>query len=207
VTIPPPATTDAAIVETPPGWLDAFLPHRDARQLAVTGIAAAGGAAVLCSATPVLVLWPALIGFALFAALIAAGDAVTRRIPNKLNGAAAASAIPLLALAATGWPGGSPLRAVLGGTAAFAGYTALWLVAPSAMGLGDVKLAPYLGAYLAFFGWGAWSDGLVNGLLLQGVFVVVGLVSRRLRRGQHLAHGPAMCLGAALALLAALRVG
>jgi leader peptidase (prepilin peptidase)/N-methyltransferase len=143
------------------------------------------------------------VGLATFATLIAAGDALTRRIPNRLNAAAAASLPPLLGVALTAGYG-SAVRAVAGGAAAFAVYAVLWLVAPKALGAGDVKLAPYLGAVTAFVDWACWSRALVLGMVLQGVLVAAGLLTGRLDRRSHVAHGPAMCLGAVLAILGAL---
>jgi len=183
--------------------LEAFLPRRDRPYLAGTAAVALGGGAVLLAVAPSPWLWPALAGFALCAALISAGDAVTQRIPNLLNLTALVSAVPLLALAAAGGAG-SPAGAAAGAVAAFAVYFGLWVAAPSGMGLGDVKLAPYLGAHLGFFGVSCWWHGLFYGVAVQGIVVAVGLTTGRLRRGDHLAHGPAMCLGAAAALLEAL---
>ena len=148
-------------------------------------------------------LWPALAGLATFGTSIAVGDALTRRIPNRLNAAAAASTVPLLGVAAVAGHGSSA-GAAAGAAAAFAVYAALWLVAPGALGAGDVKLAPYLGAVTAFLGWSCWGRALVLGMVLQGVVVVAGLLSGRLGRRSHVAHGPAMCLGAVLAVLEAL---
>ncbi len=186
-----------------PRRLEAFLPRRDRHYLAVTAAVALGGGAVLLAAAPSAWLWPALAGFALCSALIGAGDAVTQRIPNLLNLTALCSAVPLLALA-VGGRSGSPAGAVSGAAAAFAVYFGLWLVAPSGMGLGDVKLAPYLGAHLGLFGLSCWWHGMFYGVAVQGVVVAIGLAAGRLRRGDRLAHGPAMCLGAAAALLEAL---
>ncbi len=183
--------------------LEAFLPRRDRPYLAVTAAVAFVGGAVLLAAAPSPWLWPSLAGFALCSALISAGDAVTQRIPNLLNLSALGSAVPLLALAAVGGAG-SPVGAATGAAAAFAVYFGLWLVAPSGMGMGDVKLAPYLGAHLGLFGLSCWWHGLFYGVAVQGVVVAVGLATGRLRRGDRLAHGPAMCLGAAIAVLEAL---
>jgi leader peptidase (prepilin peptidase)/N-methyltransferase len=110
---------------------------------------------------------------------------------------------PLLAAAAIGGHG-SIVRALAGAAAAFAVYVGLWLLAPLALGAGDVKLAPYLGAVTAFLDWTCWGHALVLGMVLQGVVVGAGLLTGRLGRRSHVAHGPAMCLGAVLAVLGAL---
>lgn len=197
---------DEAEAEAPtlaPDWLTAFLPRRDRTYLASVTVIAVLTSMVLLWRAPTVALWPALLGSACFGAVVSAGDAVTRRIPNKVNACAAASALPLLALAQSVWPG-SLLRAAIGAVAAFAVYFALWLISPAGMGMGDVKLAPYLGAYLAYFGWASWWQGIVYGFLVQGVVVGLGLLTRRLRAGSSIAHGPAMCVGVAIAVWRAL---
>jgi len=183
--------------------LAAFLPRRDARYLLTVAAVGATVATVSVLRAPAVSMVPALIGLAGFSTVIAAGDAVTHRIPNPVNVAAGSSALFLLTLARTGWSG-SLTGAALGAVAAFAVYLVLWLVAPGALGAGDVKLAPYLGAYLGFLGITTWWHGLFLGVLVQGALAAIGLLSGRLRRGDHLAHGPAMCAGAVLAVLAAL---
>jgi leader peptidase (prepilin peptidase)/N-methyltransferase len=136
---------------------------------------------------------------------IAAGDLVTRRIPNRANVAALCSAVPLLAIAGLAVPNSMAAvgRALLGAVVAFLLYFLLWLAAPSGMGMGDVKFSPYVGAYLTFFGWGVLGRGLVYGFVIQGLIVAGALATRRLRPKGHIAHGPAMWLGVVVALLMA----
>ncbi len=184
-------------------WLECLFPRRDGRYLTVTAVAALSAVAGLFYAAPSPWLWPALGGFSIWSSLISAGDAVTQRIPNLLNLAALCSAWPLLALATAAGPG-SLSGAGMGAAAAFFLYLALWLVAPTSIGMGDVKLAPYLGAHLGYFGLSCWWHGLFYGLIVQGGVAGIGLAAGKLRRGDRVAHGPAMCLGAAAALLEAL---
>ncbi len=183
-----------------PGWLEAFLPRRDLRYLTLTAAAATCGAVALALAAPDARLIPALVGLAVLGALIGGGDAVTRHIPNKANAVALASCVPLLGLARVSGEG-SLRGAALGSVAAFVAYFLLWLVAPASMGLGDVKLSPYLGAYLGYFGLACWTRGLVLGFLVQGLVVGIGLAARQLTAKSHVAHGPAMCVGAAAAVV------
>ena len=91
---------------------------------------------------------------------------------------------------------------MLGAVIAFVAYFVLWVVAPAGMGLGDVKLAPYLGAHLAYAGgWTALGRGLLFGFFAQAAIVVVLLATRRIGRRSHVPHGPAMCIGAIVSLV------
>ena len=129
-------------------------------------------------------------------------DAAVRRLPDRLTipAYAGTAALLLLAAATSGhWP--TLLRAALGGLALAGFYLALLLISPSAMGLGDVKLAASLGTLLAWFGWRTLIAGGFAGFALAGVFGVALLASRRATRKQRIPFGPFMILGAFLVIL------
>jgi leader peptidase (prepilin peptidase) / N-methyltransferase len=129
-------------------------------------------------------------------------DAAVRRLPDRLTiPAYAGTAALLLSAAAVGghWP--TLLRAVLGGLALAGFYLALLLISPSAMGLGDVKLAASLGTLLAWFGWRPLIAGGFAGFLLAGLFAVALVLSGRATRKQQIPFGPFMILGAFLVIL------
>jgi leader peptidase (prepilin peptidase)/N-methyltransferase len=129
-------------------------------------------------------------------------DAAVRRLPDRLTIPAYAGTAGLLILAAAvsgHWP--ILLRAALGGLALAGFYLALLLISPSAMGLGDVKLAASLGTMLAWFGWRTLIAGGFAGFALAGLFGVALLLSGRATRKQHIPFGPFMILGAFLVLL------
>lgn len=128
-------------------------------------------------------------------------DVAVRRLPDRLTGPAyAGTAALLLAAAATGhWP--ILARAALGGLALAGFYLALLLISPSAMGLGDVKLAASLGTLLAWFGWRTLIAGGFAGFVLAGLFGVALLASGRASAKQHIPFGPFMILGAFLVIL------
>ena len=128
-------------------------------------------------------------------------DVAVRRLPDRLTIPAYAGTAALLSAAAVSghWP--SLLRAALGGLALAGFYLALLLISPSAMGLGDVKLAASLGTLLAWFGWRPLIAGGFAGFLLAGLFAVALVVSGRATRKQQIPFGPFMILGAFLVIL------
>jgi leader peptidase (prepilin peptidase) / N-methyltransferase len=84
----------------------------------------------------------------------------------------------------------------------------LWLFSGGrAMGFGDVKLAPVLGATLGWVGISSALVGLLAAFVLGGVLGVVLLVSGRARRGTHMPFGPFLLLGALIGLLAGEAIG
>jgi leader peptidase (prepilin peptidase)/N-methyltransferase len=89
---------------------------------------------------------------------------------------------------------------VLGSAALFLAFLALALISPSALGMGDVKLAALLGLYLGWLGWGAVLAGAVAGFVVQAVVAVALLAARRVRRDSELPFGPAMLVGAAVVM-------
>jgi leader peptidase (prepilin peptidase)/N-methyltransferase len=142
---------------------------------------------------------PALAGLAWFGVATAAVDLRHHRIPDALT----LPALPL-ALAAM-LPLGAPAVAwaAVGALAAFGGHAVLHLVAPRAMGAGDVKLAGSLGAVLGATGWPAVPLAAVLAALLTAVVGAGGLLSGVLRPGAAVPHGPSMVLAAAAVTVAA----
>jgi leader peptidase (prepilin peptidase)/N-methyltransferase len=63
------------------------------------------------------------------------------------------------------------------------------------MGFGDVKLAPLLGASLAWFSWDAALLGLMSCWILGGLWALALLSTRRASRRDAIAFGPFMFLG------------
>lgn len=92
-------------------------------------------------------------------------------------------------------------RAGFGALVMGAVYLLLVVIYPAGMGLGDLKLAPILGAYLAWVGWGALVVGLFAGFLVGGVFGLVLMLLGRAKRKSAIPYGPWMLLGALLGVL------
>jgi len=151
---------------------------------AFTAIALGGANGWLAAAQ----YWFAACGVAL-----AVIDLAVQRLPDVLTVPACAGTLLLLTGATlAGEPGGLGRAA-----AAAAAVTAAFLVLslPSGMGLGDVKLAPAVGALL---GWSSWQKvlwGTVAGFFAGLVFAGALLAAGRNRRVQ-VAFGPFMIIGA-----------
>jgi leader peptidase (prepilin peptidase)/N-methyltransferase len=79
-------------------------------------------------------------------------------------------------------------------------YLVLALIAPSGLGMGDVKLAGLLGLYLGWLGWGAVVLGAMAGFVVQAVVALLLLATRRIGLRGELPFGPAMLAGAALVI-------
>jgi leader peptidase (prepilin peptidase) / N-methyltransferase len=147
----------------------------------------------------------ALPGFLLFAwtlLVVAVIDAKTRRIPNRLTYPLTPVLLVLLATAALLYR--QPVwayRALFGGVVAFVMLLAVALVSPRGMGMGDVKLAAFIGVGLGYLGWDVLAVGVLAGFLLGGCVAMALLVSRVRRRSDLMPFGPYLAAGAFLALL------
>ncbi len=129
-------------------------------------------------------------------------DIETQRLPNVIVVGSYPVVAVLLAVAAWGSGDWSPLlRAAVGAAALFAFYLLLVIVYPPGMGLGDVKLAAILGAYLASVGWGTLVVGGFAGFLLGGVFSIALLGARSAGRKTAIPFGPWMLLGAVVGMV------
>lgn len=146
-------------------------------------------------------LLPAFLLGAVAAVLLAVVDLQHQVLPDRVVLPVLAAGTLLLTAAAAGtgqWP--ELLRAVLGAAALFATYLALALVSPGGLGMGDVKLAALLGLYLGWLGWPAVLLGTLAAFAGQALAALVLLAARRVQRTGALPFGPAMLVGAALAI-------
>ena len=147
-------------------------------------------------------LLPGLLLFGWTLVVLAVIDARTRRIPNAIT----YRLTPVLLVVVVGGallagdPSGA-VRAVLGGLAAFAALLLIALLVPKGMGMGDVKLAGFIGIGLGVLGWGHVVLGLFGGFLLGGV-TAIGLLLTGLRsRRDMIPFGPYLAAGALIAVL------
>jgi leader peptidase (prepilin peptidase) / N-methyltransferase len=117
-------------------------------------------------------------------------DITQRRLPNWLT---VPGALVILASAAAA---GHGAPALAGAVSMFAIYLALHLIAPAAMGAGDVKLAIGIGALTGAFGIDVWLLAALGAPLLTAGWALIVSVSSTERT---MPHGPSMCLAAAAA--------
>jgi leader peptidase (prepilin peptidase)/N-methyltransferase len=122
-------------------------------------------------------------------------DIRQRRLPNWLTMPGAAVALLVAATAGRGGP------ALLGAVGLSALYLVVHLLAPAAMGAGDVKLAVGVGALTGAFGVDVWVVAALTAPLLTAAWALVELI----RRGSRtVPHGPAMCVATVAAAALAL---
>jgi len=156
-------------------------------------------AVLVAGLTPLL---PAYLVFALATAVLILTDVEVKLIPNRVLYPATGAFALLLAAGALVDGSASGLgRAALGGAGYFAVLLVVALLARGGFGLGDVKLAVLLGMATAFPGWRVLAAAAMFTALLGGVPALVLLVTRRARRDTELPYGPAMILGAWIALV------
>ena len=140
--------------------------------------------------------------FLAMAVVVSVTDLTHRLVPRQLLYGALALIVPLYVILSAHAHHWRPLAdAAVAGAAAFAVFFVIWFVVPRGMGFGDVRLAGVIGvsvgyldllhAYLAFL------IGFVVGLVF-GLVLMVGSSSGRRTR---IPFAPALCVGAAVAIL------
>jgi leader peptidase (prepilin peptidase) / N-methyltransferase len=144
---------------------------------------------------------PAFLFLAGVGVLLTVIDLQHRLLPDRIVLPSIAAAAVLLVVAALpGQEWAHVLRACVAAAVLFSVFLAMALIAPSGMGWGDVKLAPLVGLYLGWIGWGAVVLGAAAGFLVQAAVALVLLAGRRIGLRGELPFGPAMLIGAAVAI-------
>lgn len=126
-------------------------------------------------------------------------DVADQRLPDLLTLPAAGVGAVLLSVAAlaTGeWDAWG--RALLGAVALSVFYLIFALLAPSQLGMGDVKLSLSIGLLLAWIGWPVLVAGTFLAFVAGGVLGIVLMVTGRARWRSAIPFGPSMMLGALL---------
>jgi leader peptidase (prepilin peptidase)/N-methyltransferase len=123
-------------------------------------------------------------------------DIRDRRLPNWLTLPGAVAVLVAAVAVGRGGP------AVLGAVGLAGGYLAVHLIAPTALGAGDVKLALGVGALTGSFGFDVWTLAALGAPMLTAVWAVIAVLRRS---SPTVPHGPSMCLAtlaaSALAIL------
>ncbi|MFE5631446.1 prepilin peptidase [Streptomyces sp. NPDC056543] len=175
------------------------VPLRTALTAPVLTALACAALAAVTGPRPELAVWLLL---APFGVLLATVDVRVHRLPDPLT-LPLAAAVPLLLSGAELLPydAGSWVHALLGGVALGGGYLVLFLIRPSGMGLGDVKLALCVGAALGWYGWGVLFVGTFAAFFAGSLYGLGLVVLRRGSRKSAIPFGPFMIGGALVGLL------
>lgn len=134
-----------------------------------------------------------LAGASLLLVALAASDAATMLLPNRLMYPGIAAAL----LLAGAWPDHSIASALIGGAAGGAIMLALFLVVPG-FGVGDVKLCVLIGLLA---GWPHILTAIIAGIFCSGFVALAGIIGGRLRLRSSMPYGPGLVAGALYALL------
>jgi leader peptidase (prepilin peptidase)/N-methyltransferase len=190
-----------------PGWLrlGAACPACSARtgpspgRWGAIAALAAAGFGWRFGASLTLVPFVALVPFC---CLLCAIDLACHRLPERLVlpgiGVAVVAFGPIAAVGGT-W--GAWGRAILGGLAFGLGYLLLAVISLGQLGGGDVTLGILLGIFLGWLGWPFVILGMGLPFAVNAPVAIWFLVSGRAGRRSELPFGPAMVVGAYLAVL------
>ena len=143
-----------------------------------------------------------LLGYSLMAVLLAVlvvVDLAVFRLPDVVVGPLYLVLFGCLTVAAAmGGDWGRLGRAAAAAGVIVFGYLVLALIAPANLGLGDVKLAGLIGAFLGWLGWSHALVGTLAAFVLGGAFALVLVLAKRAHRHTAFAFGPWMVAGAAV---------
>lgn len=147
-------------------------------------------------------LLPLLLVLGTCGLALAVVDAACHRLPNALVLPLYPVTVAGLALAGVishEWP----LATTVLGAAAWGGLIGgLWLLTGGrGMGMGDVKLAPILGATLGWLGLTAAVTGLVAAFVMGAIVSVLLMARRKAGLGTHLAFGPFLLAGTLIGVI------
>lgn len=145
--------------------------------------------------------WPAWTLLAAGGAVLVVVDAQTHLLPARLiYPVAVVEALILIITATVNGEGDRLLRAVLAAAVVTAVWLALLFVAPSAFGLGDVRLFGLTGGLLGWASWWAVLYAELAAFLLAGVTALVLLLASPSHRRKRapVPMGPAIVVGAML---------
>jgi len=79
-------------------------------------------------------------------------------------------------------------------------YLVLVVMSPDGLRFGDVKLAGFIGMYLAWLSWPTLALGTMSAFLLAALATVPVLAMRRIKRSTRIPFAPFMVTGAVVAI-------
>ena len=128
-------------------------------------------------------------------------DADVHRLPNGLTYPAYPALAALLVAASVVLGDRRWILALIGMALLLILFGLLWLLSRGQVGLGDVKWAGAIGLALGWLGPDALLIGTMATFLVGGVWAIVLMVFRGATGKTPFAYGPAMCIGAFIAIL------
>lgn len=185
-------------------WIRPMLGERSpwlrSRPHALLAVLGGVGAAALAQSLAEVVAFALL---ALACALLVVVDLAVYRLPDAI----VVPMYPVLFLAltvaaATSGDWGRLARAALAAGILLTVYLVLALINPSGLGLGDVKLAGLLGAFLGWLGWQQVLLGTLAAFVCSAVVALVLLATHRATKKTEFPFGPWMIAGAVIGAVA-----
>lgn len=208
---PPRTTCPRCEKQYPPRWfrLSARCPRCGERVAPRIWIYALAGALAFGALAWALGPVPELVGYLLIAAFglpLAAIDLACLRLPDPfVLGALLLGGGCLTALSVADGQWSTLGRAAAAAGVSFGAYLLLGFLPAANLGFGDVKLAGVLGFALGWLSWPAAVLGLVIPHLVNGPVALVLLLRGRAERRSDLPLGPALLVGALLAVVVDVR--
>lgn len=144
---------------------------------------------------------PLALALATVGVIVAATDLDLHIIPNRVLGPAFLLALALLAVGSI-WGELSFGRGLVGSLLYGVPMLALALAVPRGMGIGDVKLAFYLGLHLGAVSLASVAIGAMAAFSIGGVVGVALIVTGVKGRKDRVPFGPSMVVGGMVAFLA-----
>jgi leader peptidase (prepilin peptidase)/N-methyltransferase len=140
--------------------------------------------------------------FLAVAVTVSVTDLTHRLVPRQLVYGALACIVPLLVLVSAHLQSWRPLGdAALAGVGAFAVFFVIWFLVPRGMGFGDVRLSGVIGVTVGYLGLLQAYLAFLIGFVLGLVFGLVLMVGSGSGRKTRIPFAPALCVGAAIAIL------
>jgi len=140
--------------------------------------------------------------FLAMAVTVSVTDLTHRLVPRQLLYGALVLLVPLLVLVSVHLDAWRPLAdAAAAGLVAFAVFFAIWFFVPRGMGFGDVRLAGVIGVAVGYLGLLEAYLAFLVGFVLGLVFGLVLMVGSGSGRKTRIPFAPALCIGAAVAIV------